>query len=305
VYASGVELRVDGRRLVLGMQAFDDPSLVGNFYAPHTARGAFLQAYAERMSFVEVNATFHRLPPPRVVENWAARTPAGFTFAFKVPRAITHGDAAERRAPLDRAEDELAAMLDLLRPLGPKRGPLVLQFPPAFQPTPPNRARLGQVLAALPPAQRVAVEVRHAAWLHGDRLDELSEHGAALVLSDVELARGTRATRDHFGYPGAFDPAPFVTAPFGYVRIIGDHADPRIPRDDFSQVRIDRARETAWWAEVLKLLLARVEPVFASVNRHFSGHAPSSLRALAGHLGHDVLASPAESTGAQLKLPGM
>jgi uncharacterized protein YecE (DUF72 family) len=153
---------------------------------------------------------------------------------------------------------------------------------------------------------RAAVELRHPAWLTEERLDALAEAGAALVVDDVEHGAGGQPTRAHFGFPGPFEPERFVTAPFGYVRIIGDHADRRIPRDDFSKVRIDRTAETEWWAEALRLLLARVEPVYASVNRHFSGHAPHTLRVLAEKLGHaEALPPPGEEAGAQMKLPGV
>ncbi len=39
---------------------------------------------------VEVNATFHAVPPESTVRGWFEKVPTGFTFALKVPRAVTH-----------------------------------------------------------------------------------------------------------------------------------------------------------------------------------------------------------------------
>src|SRR5581483_7531926 len=39
-----------------------------------------LRYYAERFDVVEANSTYYRLPEPTMVENWAARTPDGFTM---------------------------------------------------------------------------------------------------------------------------------------------------------------------------------------------------------------------------------
>src|SRR5215210_6529336 len=60
------------------------------FY-PHGTRTAnMLELYARAFDTVEVDSTFYAVPPAATIDQWARRTPAGFTFALKLPRAITH-----------------------------------------------------------------------------------------------------------------------------------------------------------------------------------------------------------------------
>src|ERR1035441_8067484 len=61
-----------------------------------------LKYYAQRLSCVEINYTFRRLPSASTLENWVAQTAAGFVFAVKANMRITHilrlknaGDATE------------------------------------------------------------------------------------------------------------------------------------------------------------------------------------------------------------------
>ncbi len=54
---------------------------------------------AQRLSSVEINASFYRLPREAMLRGWVARTPDNFLFAVKALRAITHfrrlGDCGE------------------------------------------------------------------------------------------------------------------------------------------------------------------------------------------------------------------
>lgn len=85
-----------------------------------------LARYASAFSAVEINSSFYRPHKPETYARWAATTPAGFRFAVKAPRAVTHDcrlvDAFE---PLERFLAETAA-------LGDKRGPILLQLPPSL-----------------------------------------------------------------------------------------------------------------------------------------------------------------------------
>jgi uncharacterized protein YecE (DUF72 family) len=50
----------------------------------------WLEHYATIFDTVEVNSTFYRLPTRRAVANWVEETPAGFVFAIKMSRYVTH-----------------------------------------------------------------------------------------------------------------------------------------------------------------------------------------------------------------------
>ena len=48
-----------------------------------------LQCYANRLSCVEINSSFHRPHRRATWERWAAMTPPYFRFAVKAPKAVT------------------------------------------------------------------------------------------------------------------------------------------------------------------------------------------------------------------------
>ncbi len=119
--------------------------------------GTHLERYARVMNCAEINSSFHR-PHRRVTyERWAAAVPAGFRFAVKLPRTITHGQKLRRaRLPLERFLDESAG-------LGDRRGPLLVQLPPSLGFEPRVAARFFEVLRARHDGV-VVCEPRHATW---------------------------------------------------------------------------------------------------------------------------------------------
>src|ERR671917_2897609 len=63
------------------------------FYPRGTRAEHMLDAYARAFDTVEVDSTFYAAPSDATYDAWARRAPAGFTFALKLPRAITHEEA--------------------------------------------------------------------------------------------------------------------------------------------------------------------------------------------------------------------
>ncbi len=163
------------------------------FYPPDVPQRSWLAYYADRFSTVEINATFYRLQKPEVFANWAASVPAGFRFAVKCSRYLTH-----TKRLLDAGRG-LERLLGSLEPLGDRRGPLLVQLPGSF---PPDAERLSAFLASCPKGLEVAVEPRDPRWFVPEVEETLRHHRAGLVRSD---------------FPGAESPA-WETAPFLYVR---------------------------------------------------------------------------------------
>ena len=121
------------------------------------SEGTHLARYARRFPAVEINSSFYRPHRPSTYARWAAETPAGFRFAVKVPKEITHTrrliDADE---PLDRFLGETAA-------LGEKRGPLLVQLPPSLAFDEQHAGAFFTGLRRRHPGT-VACEPRHASW---------------------------------------------------------------------------------------------------------------------------------------------
>src|SRR6186713_425602 len=88
--------------------------------------GTHLQRYGRVLAVAEINSSFYRSHTQATYERWAAGTPLTFRFSIKVPRVITHELALRRaRAPFRRFVDETTG-------LGERRGPLLIQLPPAL-----------------------------------------------------------------------------------------------------------------------------------------------------------------------------
>ncbi len=118
----------------------------------------FLEYYATRLNSVEVNYTFRRLAPAKVLEGWVNATPAGFTFACKAHQTLTH------ILKMKEAESFTELFLKSLEPLRAARrlAPVLFQFPPTFK---CDLERLDAWLPLLPDDIRFAFEFRHASWL--------------------------------------------------------------------------------------------------------------------------------------------
>lgn len=95
------------------------------YAASFPGEGSHLRRYAGRLSAVEVNTTFYRIPQAQTLARWANEVPEHFRFALKVPRQITH------QAPL-ADPDLLAPFLEAADALGSRLGVLLIQLPPSL-----------------------------------------------------------------------------------------------------------------------------------------------------------------------------
>ena len=142
----------------------------------------WLPHYARHFPTVEVNNSFYRKPTPQAVARWPEPVPAGFLFAVKMWRGITH------YRKLKDAADLLGKFMPIVQALPPPlpraaAGAVARQFKR-------NVERLDQFLGDLkasmdPAGWRVAVEFRDPDWLHADVYRVLDRHGAALCLADL------------------------------------------------------------------------------------------------------------------------
>ncbi len=188
---------------------------------------AYLREYADEFGSVEVDSTFYGTPPPSRVRAWAAQVPASFTFAFKLPREITHEHRLLHARPL--VEEFAASALEL----GERLEAILIQMPPDF--TPADIESVESFVRELPAGPRWALELRDADWFRGDahaRLrDALGSHGVALAATDSTFV--PRETMLHeLRRP---------TASHAYVRWIG--ARDAVSR--FNAVVIDRSADIA------------------------------------------------------------
>ena len=264
-----------------GTSSFSSADWVGPFYPHGTSAGAMLGHYATVFDTVEVDSTWYALPSARVVAGWAEKTPAGFLLAAKFPRDIVHGGAKaapDARLVLDpNSTYELRdTFLARMAALGPRLGPLVLQFPffnrEAFPSGGRFLERLDRFLGDLPRAGfTFGVEVRNRAWVTADLRAVLAKHGTILVLVDhAWMPLGDEVERK-------FDP---VTGPVAYVRLLGDRTAIERVTTTWEKEVLEPDLRLERWAALLVRLMDRGVKSLVYVNNHYAGHAPATVRRL-------------------------
>src|SRR5689334_5618777 len=171
----------------VGTSSWADPGFVEEWYPKGMPARDRLPWYAERFDAVEVNSTFYAVPNEATVKRWAAVTPPGFTFDFKLHRLLSRHSASLDSLPpdlrgrarvgprgrvlldagLERAMAEATlAVVEPLRDAG-KLSTFLLQLSPSFTPREHKLSEIEPLLEALAPTP-VAVELRWRGWVEGD-----------------------------------------------------------------------------------------------------------------------------------------
>jgi uncharacterized protein YecE (DUF72 family) len=184
-----------------------------------------LEAYATRLSAVEINGSHYRLQKPETFEDWSARTPPDFVFTMKAHRYLTH-----YKRLIDPSAS-IAIDRDRALHLGEKLACVVWQLPRTFA---RDDVRLEHWLRALCGWPEVAhvFEPRHPSWMCDEVAARLRKHGVSACLSDSPR------------WP-MWD---VVTAPLVYLRL---HGHTRLYRSRYSTASLERwaRRIDRWWNE--------------------------------------------------------
>ncbi|HEV2519771.1 MAG TPA: DUF72 domain-containing protein [Thermoplasmata archaeon] len=251
----------------IGCSSWTSDAWWGRVYPTDMKEGDRLGRYASLYDTVEVDSSYYRAPSAFLVRRWASVTPEGFLFALKFPR-----DLLDPKKPVNHAD--IGAFLENCRLLGPKLGPILLQFPPWVK---PGRAEpfLRALLAALDPGLRYSVELRDAGWFRGPTWKNL-----AAELGDRRIA----LTWSYLTY---VDVPPELTSDFVYLRFIGDHTT--VPDATHGEIRIDRTPELKRWVLRLKEVDETIHDMFAFFNNHFAGFAPASVNDFRRELGLPIV----------------
>jgi uncharacterized protein YecE (DUF72 family) len=142
----------------VGSSGWSYPSWRGGFYPAGADPKTFLSFYAERFDTVELNTTGYRLPAEDQFARWAEQTPAGFTFAVKMP--------------LTRL-DRVGTFVERVRALGGRLGPLRITVE-----SPRDDGLLTFLHGSLPPELDVAYDFRHESWDGVDGLVRVNDFDA-------------------------------------------------------------------------------------------------------------------------------
>jgi len=161
----------------VGTSGYNYPEWKGSFYPEKLAATKMLPYYAERLSTVEINYTYYRMPNAKTLESWDQATPARFKLTLKAPKRITH------EARLRDCADSVRYFAETALKLGPKLGALLFQLPPGLKQDLPL---LDEFLATLPNGTCAAFEFRHGSWLNDEVYARFRERNLALCVADSE-----------------------------------------------------------------------------------------------------------------------
>ena len=174
-----------------GTSGFSYKEWKGSFYPEDLPAKGMLGYYASRLSAVEINNTFYRMPKTSVLESWAEQVGSDFRFVIKASRRITHFKR------LENTDEELNYLLDTLSTLGERLAAVLFQLPPNMK---KDIDRLRDFVELLPPTPRAAFEFRHSSWFEDDVLALLAEHDRALCIADDDDREPVREATASWGY---------------------------------------------------------------------------------------------------------
>ncbi len=241
---------------------------VGNFFPPHTPPGDFLRLYSRRLTAVEGNTVFYALPSAETIVRWKQETPETFRICPKISRNISH------TSNLEQSREETLRLVERMKGLGTRLGPMFLQLPPAFSP-----AQLSELQAFLdfwPGDLRLAVEVRHPDFykepLAANLNTLLRRYNVARVMMDTRPIRIGSAKEKQILHARERKPdLPLqiaVTTDFIFLRYIGH------PRMEVNQPFFDS------WAAQLAQWLKQGITLYVFCHCPYEIHSPEICKAL-------------------------
>jgi uncharacterized protein YecE (DUF72 family) len=177
----------------------------GKFYPKDLAQRRELEFASRAFNSIEINGSFYSLQLPSSYERWRRETPAGFLFAVKGPRFITHMKKL-RGVDVPLANFFASGVLALAE----KLGPILWQLPPSlgfdanrlrefFALLPRDTAAAAKLakhhdtkLKASPWTKidvsrplRYALEVRHPTYLTPEFFELLTDENISFVFADT------------------------------------------------------------------------------------------------------------------------
>ncbi len=228
-------------KLRIGTSGWIYPHWRGDYYPQGLPQKDWFGHYARDFDTVEINNTFYRLPEAKTFVHWAEVAPAGFLYAFKASRYITH---VKR---LKDPEASLEKFIERISGAGSCLGPLLYQLPPRF---PADPSRLEEFLKALPQGRTHVFEFRDADWYRDEIRRLLERYGASFCIHDHGRSGGSPE---------------WITSGTVYLRFHGPCEDAYGGSYSEPFLREQAAKIAAW--------IAAGKEVFAYFNNDIGGHA--------------------------------
>lgn len=167
----------DETRFHVGTSGFSYVEWKPAFYPEDLKKAAMLSFYAGKLSAVELNSTFYRMPSEKNVTVWSEQVPDTFRFAIKASRRMTWSNK------LVDCEELLEYLFQSLQPLGDKLGCVFYQLPKYVR---CDVDVLRTFVEQQPEGVKTAYEFVHESWQDPAVAELLHTNGATIVASDKD-----------------------------------------------------------------------------------------------------------------------
>jgi uncharacterized protein YecE (DUF72 family) len=290
----------------VGTAGWTDRTLLDSGWYPPSADNPErrLGYYATRFPLVEVDSTYYSPPAEQTAALWAARTPPGFVFNVKAFSLLTGHPTQPAKLYKDLRPDtdkkniypddltpqvyeevwtRFLSALDPLHEAG-RLGLLLFQFPPWFTIRRDNKQYLLEVAKRCRPL-RIAVELRHSSWFHGDNAEEtlsfLRQHHLPFVCVDMPQ-----------GYRNSIPPVLAATADTAVMRFHG-HSPKWTAKNVLDRFDYDYSTtELREWTPKLRKLAAQTDQTYVIMNNCRGDQAQRNGGQLLDLLGDDAVEPP-------------
>ncbi|MBG9376014.1 DUF72 domain-containing protein [Panacibacter sp. DH6] len=153
----------------IGCSGFSYKEWKGTFYPQDMPSIRWFDFYAEHFNTLELNVTFYHFPRVKTLQQWYKKSPAGFLFAVKAPRLITHY----------KKFNDCKSLLDdfytvCSKGLQEKLGPVLFQLPAAVH---YSEAFLETLVQSMQRSYINVIEFRHESWWRTDVYTALGKAG--------------------------------------------------------------------------------------------------------------------------------
>ena len=178
-------------RAYVGTSGFSYDEWRPSFYPEDVKKEGMLSFFASKLTSVEINATFYRMPNAKTVDGWKDAVPDGFRFAVKASQKITHQERL--RVP----SESLSYMTSIVKRLEDRLGVVLFQLPPNFK---ADLERLERFLTEVPKDVPSAFEFRNDSWFNEDCYGLLRRNGVGLCINDSDESRTAEVVTSRLVY---------------------------------------------------------------------------------------------------------
>ena len=242
-------------KILIGTSGYSFKDWKGTFYPEKLQPKDYLEYYSKHFNIVEINASYYRIPPPRVFESMLNRVNDDFRFVVKMHQDLTHKDVWE--------DSIIGYQKESIRPLceNNRLEGLLCQFPWSFKNTEINRKRIIKIKETFTEIP-IIVEFRNEDWIRDEIFNFLENNEISFCSVDMPQIEGL------------IPPVVRATTRLGYVRWHGRNADTwwKGNRDERYSYNYS-VEELKDWLKKLRKLAGKTDKILGFFNNCHLGNA--------------------------------